>query len=188
MRGINGGGVVPSFVARRSQSCPALSRLTPLSSRRKTGPITAGRCCGASKRLQRSTRRESVVMGPGLRQDDDGKASDSNVKQQPRRMGRAKRNPSALVASCAKDGFRFALPILRPIQIADASSRSRDALRPRFAFVSPSSISEGAGKAGCRLHPWAPCNKKHGGRTTGQPEQHRLSLRDGLRLTSCSPR
>ena len=27
--------------------------------------------------------------------------------------------------------------------------------------------SEGAGKAGCRLHPWVPCNKKHGGRTTG---------------------
>jgi hypothetical protein len=27
--------------------------------------------------------------------------------------------------------------------------------------------TEGAGKAGCRLHPWVPCNKKHGGRTTG---------------------
>ncbi len=26
---------------------------------------------------------------------------------------------------------------------------------------------EGAGKAGRRLHPWVPCNKKHGGRTTG---------------------
>ena len=27
--------------------------------------------------------------------------------------------------------------------------------------------NKGAGKAGCRLHPWVPCNKKHGGRTTG---------------------
>src|SRR5713226_1149259 len=32
-------------------------------------------------------------------------------------------------------------------------------------FVPPK--AEGAGKAGCRLHPWVPCNKKHGGRTTG---------------------
>jgi hypothetical protein len=31
---------------------------------------------------------------------------------------------------------------------------------------------EGAGKAGCRSHPWVPCNdKKHGGRTTGEPER-----------------
>jgi hypothetical protein len=27
--------------------------------------------------------------------------------------------------------------------------------------------TEGAGKAGRRSHPWVPCNKKHGGRTTG---------------------
>jgi hypothetical protein len=40
------------------------------------------------------------------------------------------------------------------------------ALRPSH----PSRLREGAGKAGCRLHPWAPCNKKHGGRTTGQPD------------------
>src|SRR5450756_2502564 len=30
-----------------------------------------------------------------------------------------------------------------------------------------SALLEGAGKAGCRLHPWVPCKKKHGGRTTG---------------------
>ncbi len=48
-----------------------------------------------------------------------------------------------------------------------------------FSFHPPR-IEEGAGKAGCRLHPWAPCNKKHGGRTTGQPKQLRLSLRDGV--------
>src|SRR5258705_10807172 len=27
--------------------------------------------------------------------------------------------------------------------------------------------NEGAGRAGRRLHPWVPCNRKHGGRTTG---------------------
>src|ERR1700738_4763425 len=32
-------------------------------------------------------------------------------------------------------------------------------------FVPPK--TEGAGKAGCRSHPWVPCNRKHGGRTTG---------------------
>ena len=36
--------------------------------------------------------------------------------------------------------------------------------RPSFEKSRP---REGAGKAGCRLHPWVPCNKKHGGRTTG---------------------
>jgi hypothetical protein len=52
----------------------------------------------------------------------------------------------------------------------------------------PSHEGEGAGKAGCRSHPWAPCNKKkHGGRTTGEPEQRRLSLRSGLRLIRVLP-
>src|SRR5258708_14413418 len=43
-------------------------------------------------------------------------------------------------------------------------------MRPRFASSVPSENVEGAGKAGCRLHPWVPCNKKHGGRTTGSTE------------------
>jgi hypothetical protein len=46
-------------------------------------------------------------------------------------------------------------------------SHSRDAMRPRDADPFRPEITEGAGKAGCRLHPWVPCNKKHGGRTTG---------------------
>jgi hypothetical protein len=49
--------------------------------------------------------------------------------------------------------------------------------------------SEGAGKAGCRLHPWAPCNKKHGGGTTGVTGNNpAFPARMVLRLTSCSPR
>jgi hypothetical protein len=39
---------------------------------------------------------------------------------------------------------------------------------------------EGAGNAGCRSHPWAPCNKKHGGRTTGTAGAFQHSLRDGF--------
>jgi hypothetical protein len=46
-------------------------------------------------------------------------------------------------------------------------SHSRGMLYPGFASFLPSSRTEGAGKAGRRLHPWVPCNKKHGGRTTG---------------------
>jgi hypothetical protein len=45
--------------------------------------------------------------------------------------------------------------------------RSRGVARPRFCMNVALERTEGAGKAGCRLHPWVPCNKKHGGRTTG---------------------
>ncbi len=47
--------------------------------------------------------------------------------------------------------------------------------------------SEGAGKAGCRLHPWVPCKKSTGVGPQVQPETLRLSLRDGLRFTPRSP-
>src|SRR5262245_50832935 len=59
------------------------------------------------------------------------------------------------------------------------AARSARALR----LVSPSSNIEGAGKAGCWLHPWVPCNKKHGGRTTGSTGAVRLSLRDGVTVS-----
>src|SRR5882757_8006088 len=62
----------------------------------------------------------------------------------------------------------------------DARPHSRGAMRPRFASTLPFENVEGAGKAGCRLHPWVPCNKKHGGRTTGSTGNIRLSLRDGF--------
>src|SRR5258705_12049666 len=47
---------------------------------------------------------------------------------------------------------------------------------------------EGAGKAGCRLHPWVPCKKKHGGRTTGSTGSSGFPCAMVLRLISCSPR
>ena len=49
-----------------------------------------------------------------------------------------------------------------------------------FAGNHPPIKREGAGKAGCRLHPWVPCNKKHGGRTTGSTGIIRPSLRNGF--------
>src|SRR5690242_8044324 len=52
-------------------------------------------------------------------------------------------------------------------------------------LVPPSHRTEGAGKAACWSHPWVPCNKKHGGRTTGSTEAFRLSLRDGV-TASCA--
>jgi len=60
---------------------------------------------------------------------------------------------------------------------ASAFSR-RDASEVCVNFA-PENV-EGAGKAGCRLHPWVPCKKKHGGRTTGSTGNIRLSLRDGF--------
>ena len=36
-----------------------------------------------------------------------------------------------------------------------------------FSIDPPSSRTEGAGNAGCGLHPWSACNKKARGRTTG---------------------
>ena len=64
----------------------------------------------------------------------------------------------------------------------DARPRSRGALRPSFAIRSPSSKTEGAGKAGCRSHPWSACNKKARGRTTGTSRTTGLPCAMVLRL------
>src|SRR6267142_2542574 len=47
------------------------------------------------------------------------------------------------------------------------SAFSRHEIPEVCVIFRPHPKTEGAGKAGCRLHPWVPCNKKHGGRTTG---------------------
>ena len=70
----------------------------------------------------------------------------------------------------------------------DMHARSRDMICPRFAVRSAALNLEGAGKAGCRSHPWVPCNKKHGGRTTGVTGNSGFPCAMVLRLTSCSPR
>ena len=56
-------------------------------------------------------------------------------------------------------------------------SCSRGAMRPRFASASPSFRTEGAGKAGCRLHPRSCAQKAHEW-TTGSTGSLRLSLRE----------
>ncbi len=62
------------------------------------------------------------------------------------------------------------------------SASSRRDLRPSFASRLTLQETEGAGKAGCRPHPWSACSKKARGRTTGTSRTSRPSLHDGLRL------
>ena len=64
----------------------------------------------------------------------------------------------------------------------DTTPHSRGAVRPSFASNPPSSRSEGAGKTGCRSHPWSACNKKARGRTTGTSRTTGLPCAMVLRL------
>src|SRR5882762_5116839 len=73
----------------------------------------------------------------------------------------------------------------------DTPSRSRDAQRPRFAsYFRDLWKSEGAGNAGCALHPrsraqWVEeCAHEH----TGQRRQSDIPCAMALRLITCSPR
>src|SRR5215211_95945 len=62
-------------------------------------------------------------------------------------MGGAKRYPS--MPGAEGDGFRFALPILRMTCLRDLAALIARGLLENF----PPSLSEGAGKTGCLLHP-----------------------------------
>jgi hypothetical protein len=65
---------------------------------------------------------------------------------------------------------------------------ARDALRPSACCqFTPSSIDEGAGKAGCRPHPWSACNKNARGRTTGTSRTSGLPCATVLRLIRALP-
>ena len=68
---------------------------------------------------------------------------------------------------------------------------SRNAMRPRFASMPPSKKKEGAGKAGCALHPRSRVQKLHRRMRTRAyraAEAIRLSLRGALRLITRSSR
>ena len=72
-----------------------------------------------------------------------------------------------------------------PVNHTSAFSRHElselcSSFRPHFA--------EGAGKAGCRLHPWARCNKKHRGRTTGVTGNNPAFPARWVTAYTCSPR
>jgi hypothetical protein len=71
----------------------------------------------------------------------------------------------------------------------DARRRSRGTKCPSLASFTAHRKFRGRRESRVPIAPMGPVQqKKHGGRTTGEPEQRRLSLRGGLRLTSRSPR
>jgi hypothetical protein len=87
-------------------------------------------------------------------------------------------------AGCGRTSFPVPDSIFKkpefkePSEYAFAIPRATNA--PGYAPTLSLLKIEGAGKAGCRLHPWVPCNKKHGGRTTGSTGINRLSPRNGF--------
>src|SRR5215216_6005133 len=100
-------------------------------------------------------------------------------------MGGAKRYPS--MPGAEGDGFRFALPILRMTCLRDLAALIARGLLENF----PPSLSEGAGKTGCLLHPRSRvrfAQNKTAHEHTGQREHSGLPCAMALRLTSCSPR
>src|SRR6266403_2044428 len=65
----------------------------------------------------------------------------------------------------------------------DTTLRSRGAMRPRFASIFTPRKQEGAGKAGCALHPRSRAqngNRKNAHEHTGSAEAIRPSLRNGF--------
>jgi hypothetical protein len=64
----------------------------------------------------------------------------------------------------------------------DKHSHPRRASRPSFARKFIRAKQEGAGKAGCRPHPWSACRKKARGRTTGTGGSSGLPCAMALRL------
>ena len=70
----------------------------------------------------------------------------------------------------------------RSITFADITPRSRGSIRPRFAEKFRALKSEGAGNAGCALHPRSRVQKcaKNAHEHTGSAEDIRHSLRNGL--------
>src|SRR4051794_12828962 len=67
--------------------------------------------------------------------------------------------------------------------IVDMPSHSRDTLRPKFSFRFALAESEGAGNAGCALHPRSHaqvCTRKCAHEHTGEAENIRHSLRNGF--------
>jgi hypothetical protein len=69
------------------------------------------------------------------------------------------------------------------------TSRSRDAWRPSWCRKARPRNKEGAGKTGCRPHPWPACNKKKQEPvTTGSAKSSGLPCAMVLRLPARSPR
>src|SRR3954451_10262218 len=99
-------------------------------------------------------------------------------------MGGAKRYPSMPAQKVM--GFASLCP-----SYADMTSRSRGALRPRFASLSALFEMEGAGKTGCLQHPRSRVRfaqtKLHTS-IQGSGKHSDLPCAMALRLITCSPR
>ena len=65
--------------------------------------------------------------------------------------------------------------------VRDIVQRSRDTMRPSFSNH-PAQEKEGAGNAGCPMHPWFRA-KKHEVVTTGLPDSTRHSLHNGFTVS-----
>ena len=107
----------------------------------------------------------------------------SSPRTQFRRMGGAKRYPSI------PESVTMGIASLHHPTI-DVTSRSRGAVRPRFASRCPS-LGEGAGKTGCSLHPRSRVpNAQTKTHTSIQVQRKHSGLpcAVALRLMPCSPR
>jgi hypothetical protein len=95
-----------------------------------------------------------------------------------------------LLSSIAGVSGILGRPLLRAMTTG-APPRSRRAARPRFAKnFSRTQINEGAGNAGCAMHPRPRMQNKTKHTsvvTTGSPETYRHSLHDGVTAAPCSP-
>ncbi len=151
-----------------------------LSSRRKPGPITTA--FGGERDIGRVAQRCAVgVMGPGFRRDDGGDSScpmsqrrhceDQRVARTPRPMTGSAMHPISPPSSPAHAGdpVRCGLSDQSRLPLAYWIARLRGC---GFAFsrhhLSEICISfrphlKGAGKAGCRSHPWIRCRGKSAG-------------------------
>ena len=126
---------------------------------------------GASRRAVRSEARRSNCHSGAMRQHRTRNLEHS---------GFVLRTPRNDLRSEPDDG-----------QCHDMISRSRGAIRPRFAINVTPSQSEGAGKAGCALHPRSRVQtalSKKRTRAYRSSGNIRLSLRSGFTAYTCSPR
>ena len=83
---------------------------------------------------------------------------------------------SSPIRSGTGAGRRRARELLSPTK----ETRSRGAWRPSFSNNLPSSRTEGAGNAGCGLHPWSACSKKSTRQNHRFSRSNRHSLRNGF--------
>jgi hypothetical protein len=134
-------------------------------------------------------------MGPGFRQDDSGGvvarfdfqqtsplvvARLDRAIQYSRDSGGSAEKPRRTGSPAfAEDDSECVAPAL---PIPNTPSHSRGMIYPRFSFRCPSTV-EGAGNAGCTLHPRSRvqgCTKESAHEHTGSAEAVRHSLRNGL--------